>query len=314
MVDWQPIEIIAVIGLLLTFVAVGASIHAVPDELKRRALGAIFAVVVLIAIPWFLISRLTNRADRSTAKPVATPPSEPALRGRVKVLQEERLKAREEAERQARDEVIRVEGEKRKLPEEADRRTREQVANAQDEKGKTREETDLFARTHATSRADQQRRASYLSATHLPSKVEFLVCAETKTRSPMGTFTTALTEHLNARGKAASGFVFSPEFVTSGAFDLFFVGRGGTDLQDMPVSSMGNKLFLVRVNNSVKPGTTVGGLFTASVVVTFSVLSSNDGSAVDGFELRTVGAGTSDTDAVSQALERILDLLSGRGY
>jgi hypothetical protein len=130
----------------------------------------------------------------------------------------------------------------------------------------------------------------------------------------MGSFTTALTKHLNARGKAASGFVFSPEFVTSGAFDSYFVGRGGPDLQAMPVSSMGEKLFLARVSNSVKPGTAAGGLFTASVVVSFSVLSSNDGNAVDGFELRAVGPGTSETDAVSQALERIVELLGQHGY
>lgn len=168
--------------------------------------------------------------------------------------------------------------------------------------------------TQARSQADHQRRAGYVTATHLPSKVEFLVCAATAARAPMGGFTTALTEHLNARGKAASGFVFSPEFVTSGAFDLFFVGRGGRDLEDMPVSTMGRNVFLARVSNSVKPGTSASGLFTASVVVAFSVLSSNDGSVVDGFELTAAGAGTSETDAVSRALDRILDLLGQHGY
>jgi hypothetical protein len=193
-------------------------------------------------------------------------------------------------------------------------RTPEKVTGAEVEKRKTQEKTNRAAQTQAASWTDQRRRSSYLAATHLPSKVEFLVCAETAARAPMGSFTTALTEHLNARGKAASGFVFSPEFVTSGAFDSYFVGRGGPDLQAMPVSSIGEKLFLARVNNSVKPGTAAGGLFTASVVVSFSVLSSNDGNAVDGFELKAVGPGTSETDAVSQALERILELLGQHGY
>lgn len=189
-----------------------------------------------------------------------------------------------------------------------------QADDIEDDKRKAREETDPVARTPAASQANEQRRASYLAATHLPSKVEFLVCAETTPRAPMGAFTTALTEHLNARGKSASGFVFAPEFVTTGAFDAFFVGLGGTDLQEMPISSMGEKILLARVSNAVKPGKTATGLFTASVVVTFSIVSSTDGSAIDGFELRAVGPGTSETDAVSQALERILELLNKRGY
>ncbi|HYM61470.1 MAG TPA: hypothetical protein VEZ11_11335 [Thermoanaerobaculia bacterium] len=160
----------------------------------------------------------------------------------------------------------------------------------------------------------QQRRRSYLYATHLPNKVELLVCAETAAREPMGTFTTALVRHLKARGKTASGIVFSPEFVTAGGFDLFFAGRGGADLQDMPMSRMGSRLFLARVSNSVKRGTSAAGLFTASVVVTFSILSSDDGSVVDGFELKAAGAGTSETDSVSQGLERILEMLGQHGY
>lgn len=186
--------------------------------------------------------------------------------------------------------------------------------DANHERREINEESDQPAATRARSNADHQRRAGYVTAMHLPSKVEFLVCAATAARAPMGMFTTALTEHLNARGKAASGFVFSPEFVTSGAFDLFFVGRGGRDLEDMPVSTMGRNLFLARVSNSVRPGTSASGLFTASVVVGVSVLSSNDGSVVDGFELTATGAGTSETNAVSRALDRILDLLGQHGY
>ena len=91
--------------------------------------------------------------------------------------------------------------------------------------------------------------------------------------------------------------------------------RGGADLQDMPVVTMGDRLFLARVNvNSVKPGTSAAGLFSASVIVTFSVLASNDGRIVDGFELNAVGAGTSEADATSTALDRILELLGQRGY
>jgi hypothetical protein len=131
----------------------------------------------------------------------------------------------------------------------------------------------------------------------------------------MGTFASAMVRHLKGRGKSASSSVFSPAFVTSGAFDSFFGGRGGADLQDMPVSAMGNKLLLARVNvNSVKSGTSVAGLYSASIVVAFSILSANDGSVVDTFELNAVGPGTSESDATAAALDRILEQVSQHGF
>jgi hypothetical protein len=159
--------------------------------------------------------------------------------------------------------------------------------------------------------ADKDRRAGYMLARSLPSKVDFVVCAATAARVPMGAFAAAMVRHLRDRGKSASSSVFSPAFVTTGAFDSFFGGRGGADLQDMPVSNMGNRLLLARVNvNSVKPGTSATGLFSASIVVAFSILSANDGSVVEGFELNAVGPGTSEADATAAALDRILEQLS----
>jgi hypothetical protein len=159
-----------------------------------------------------------------------------------------------------------------------------------------------------------ERRLRYLMTTRLPNRVEYLVCAETAAKAPMIAFTTALAEHLKNHGKEASGFVFSPEFVTSGAFDLYFLGRGSFDPQVTPLFTMGEKLLLARVSTSAKRGTVAEGLFTASATVTFSVLSSVDGSAVDGFELQAVGPGTSESDAVANALDRIMDQLGRRGY
>ena len=163
--------------------------------------------------------------------------------------------------------------------------------------------------------ADKDRRAGYMLARSLPSKVDFVVCAATAARVPMGTFATAMVRHLKGRGKSASSAVFSPAFVTSGAFDAFFGGRGGADLQDMPVSNMGNRLLLARLNvNSVKPGTSATGLYSASIVVAFRVLSANDGSVVEAFELNAVGPGTSEADATAAALDRILEQLSLHGF
>jgi len=163
--------------------------------------------------------------------------------------------------------------------------------------------------------ADKERRAGYLYARGLPAKVDFVVSAATVARVPMDTFAAALVKYLVRRGKTASNIVLSPAFITAGAFDSFFAGRGGADLQDMPVSTMGSRLFLARISvNSVKPGMSAIGLLSASVVVAFSVLSSQDGSIVDGFELKAVGAGTSEADAISNALDRILGQLGEHGY
>jgi hypothetical protein len=176
------------------------------------------------------------------------------------------------------------------------------------------EGTHQIVETQPTSRSDQQRRGGYISATNLPASVEFLVCAETTARKPMGAFTTSLTDHLNGRSRAAAGFVFTPQFVTAGAFDSFFEGHGRNDLQNMHLSKMAKRVLLARVSQSVKASKLVEGLSTASVTVEFTVLSLYDGNVVDGFELTAVGAGTGETDAVSRALERILDLLGQHGY
>ena len=81
------------------------------------------------------------------------------------------------------------------------------------------------------------------------------------------------------------------------------------------MSNMGNRLLLARLNvNSVKPGTSATGLYSASIVVAFRVLSANDGSVVEAFELNAVGPGTSEADATAAALDRILEQLSLHGF
>ena len=82
----------------------------------------------------------------------------------------------------------------------------------------------------------------------------------------------------------------------------------------MPVSSMASRLLLARVNvTSVKAGTSATGLYSASIVVAFSILSASDGAVLEAFELGAVGPGTSETDATTTALDRILEQLSQHG-
>jgi hypothetical protein len=101
--------------------------------------------------------------------------------------------------------------------------------------------------------------------------------------------------------------VFSSSFVTSGTFDSFFDGRGSEDLRDMQLAVVGDKILLARVTtNFVKPSTSAVGLISASILGSFRVISAQDGSVIDGFEIEVVGAGTSEDDAKSAALDLIL--------
>lgn len=132
----------------------------------------------------------------------------------------------------------------------------------------------------------------------------------------MNAFAAEVARSLRTHGKTASASVFSPAFVTTGGFNSFFNGSGGPEIRASPLSTMGNRLLLARVDVSLEAtqGTTVEGLVTARVSATFAVISTKDGSVVDSFELNSVVAGVSKDAATSSALDRILENLGDRGY
>jgi hypothetical protein len=178
-----------------------------------------------------------------------------------------------------------------------------------------RDEAARVERARAAARSEEERRASYLSATNLPGRVDFIVCTSGPSKERADALATALVKYLRTRGKTASSVVFSAAFVSGGAFDSFFEGRGGADLLSLPVSTMGKRLFFARIDDFfVKPGTSAEGLVNASGGVTFRILSSSDGSVVDGFYLSAIGAGTSSAGAITGALDNILNQLSQHGY
>ena len=163
---------------------------------------------------------------------------------------------------------------------------------------------------------ENARRSSYLNVSSLPSKVEFVVYAASSRGAPMNAFAAEVARSLRTHGKTASASVFSPAFVTTGGFNSFFNGSGGPEIRASPLSTMGNRLLLARVDVSLEAtqGTTVEGLVTARVSATFAVISTKDGSVVDSFELNSVVAGVSKDAATSSALDRILENLGDRGY
>jgi len=71
MVEWQRSEILALVGLLLTIVAVAAAIHTVPDERKRRTLGWLFAGVLLVAVILIVGPQLRS-GDSTASAPMPT--------------------------------------------------------------------------------------------------------------------------------------------------------------------------------------------------------------------------------------------------
>lgn len=82
MSEWQRGEILALIGLLLTIVAVAAAIHTVPEDRKRRALGGLFGVVLAIAVLLLVGSQVPRQRNIAESN-VATVP-EPAQTSRGK--------------------------------------------------------------------------------------------------------------------------------------------------------------------------------------------------------------------------------------
>ena len=260
--------------------------------------------------------RRLEKADNDTIrlKIAASVDREAAERAEAlrRAEQQGRARKAEEQKRADREAADKADASRRAEQEQA-----EQNRLANERKAEAQKQADQRAaeqRKTAQVLADKDRRAGYMLARSLPGKVDFVVCAATAARVPMGTFASAMVRHLKGRGKIASSSVFSPAFVTSGAFDSFFGGRGGSDLQDMPVSSMASRLLLARVNvTSVKAGTSATGLYSASIVVAFSILSASDGAVLEAFELGAVGPGTSETDATTTALDRILEQLSQHG-
>jgi len=210
-------------------------------------------------------------------------------------------------DQQTREDAIRLQDQRAAAPQQAEKQRVELERLATARKAEQQKASNILA--------DKERRASYLLARSLTSKVEFVVSAEMASRAPMDSFAAAVVKNLKSNGKTSSNFVFSPSFITSGEFDMFFDGRGGSDIQEMPLSAMGNNILLARVNtNYVKPGTSSVGLITASIVASFRIISSRDGSVVDGFEIEAVGAGTSEGDAKTAALGHILEKLGQHGY
>jgi hypothetical protein len=131
----------------------------------------------------------------------------------------------------------------------------------------------------------------------------------------METFAAALADRLKGNGRSATSTLFSKTFVSAGAFDAFFGGQGGPDLEQMSVAKFADKVLFARIDNlSVRPGSSVSGLFTASATVTFRVLSASNGRILDSFEVKATGPGTSEPDAKAAALDRALDQASRRGF
>ena len=83
----------------------------------------------------------------------------------------------------------------------------------------------------------------------------------------------------------------------------------------MPLSKMGDKLFLARCDEVfTKASTSVSGLFNSTVRMSFRSLDAVDGKIIEGFQLSAVGPGTSEADATMAAFARILEQVSKRSF
>jgi hypothetical protein len=109
--------------------------------------------------------------------------------------------------------------------------------------------------------------------------------------------------------------VFSPAFVTKGAFELFFNGMGSEDIRAMPLSKMGRKILLARCDDvSVKTSMLSAGLVNSTVRMTFRILDAADGRVLDAFQLTAVGPGADREEAKKTALDRLMEQVSKRSF
>lgn len=179
----------------------------------------------------------------------------------------------------------------------------ERAANEREERTEAMKQQEEEA-----TRADKARRDSYLLSP-LSGKVIYIVCAATITKKPLDDFASGLAKQLKDNGMPASSAVFSPAFTTEGGFENFYSGKGGLDIQAMPLAGMGGKLLLVRCDESAtKSSATVSGLFNVTVKMGFRILGASDGKLLDEFHLTGIGPGTSEMAAEAAALDRILEL------
>jgi hypothetical protein len=165
--------------------------------------------------------------------------------------------------------------------------------------------------------AEAARVRTYLYVSSLPGKVEFVVYVmRSQSGMPWDAFASQIAQNLGTRNKTASATVFSPAFASSGTFDSFFKGRGGSAIRAMALSSMANRLLLARVEVwiEMKKEGSVEELVRGWVDAEFAVLSTKDGSLADSFELHSEGAGINSDAATSAALGRLLKDLGDHGY
>jgi hypothetical protein len=190
-----------------------------------------------------------------------------------------------------------------------------QATKAAEAERRAREFDAQRTRERDAIKVDRERRDRYLVARRLPQKVEFVVVVSSESRQYMASLAAEIATELGRQGTLASSIVFSTEFVTSGAFDAFFAGRGAADIREIPLSAMGNRLLLVRVTTSkAAASTSAAGAFNATASAAFSVVSTTDGSVSDAFELSAVGAGVSERSAIQAAHDRLVKQMGQRKF
>lgn len=210
---------------------------------------------------------------------------------------------RNEANRKAEQERVTMEQQEQVA---AEQHRKENIAIAEKER-QALEKT----RLEELARKDQSRRASYLTSATTPSKVGYMVCAASAGKDTLVEISSKVAKLLQDAGLTASNSVFSQAFTTTGAFEIFYEGKGGHDIQQMPLAEIGDKIFLIRCDEvSTKSSSTVSGLFTANIKMGFRILSAADGRVLDDFHLTGIGPGADQSSAESAAFERIYEQIS----
>lgn len=207
----------------------------------------------------------------------------------------------------ARREAVRL-SEERKRREQARQEEARRAARAREEEmERIAREKEAEARRAILARAaEAERRASYLLMDELPEQVSYLVQAVGPNQKMLNEIQLQVVELLRERGASAETGIFSSEFVKSGAFDLFYNGKAETDLQQMPLGEMGERLMLVKCPVfRTELSQRVAGLHRAVIEMSIHLVDAKDGRILERYHFEAVGPGASEAIALDAASQRI---------
>lgn len=156
--------------------------------------------------------------------------------------------------------------------------------------------------------SERERLESYLQVTSLQERVEYAVVVLDPEGRALPEFTTKLQNVLEKDGVSLATGIFADAFSKTEAFEVFFSGRGGKDLQAMPVSRFVEKTLLGRYETlETHSSSEVPGLYRTNASLHIHILNPCNGQIMDRMHFKTIGPGADESLSRTSAFNRIVE-------